>query len=602
MGLADQFLQDASQPQDGGNSLSAQFASDIAPTQPQQKMSPQEARDADARRGMDETFGRLGQMLYGAAKGAADLVQAPAQLLLHGTNSIIQSVPPTGPFADQMKRMQQAYGGLTNQFDAHLKNQEQQYQADTPGSFSAGLGRIAAGVVPFLASGGTSAATQATQAVGALPKILNAAKMAGMGAGYATLTQPVTNVGANQAADDFYKQKAKQAGIGALSVLGGQALGNLAARVIRPNTNPEVQALISEGITPTPGQILGGGFKRAEDAATSIPVLGDMVKNAQRRSFQDLNTAAVNRSLAPINETLPSGVTGRDAIDYAGKKLGDAYDAVLSKIGAVVPDAKFTSDIGSLTTLTKNLPQQQADQFQKIVQNEILDRIDNGAITAEGLKAAESNLGNMWRNYTKSQDYDTRQLGTALQEAQATLRNLVQRTNPDQAKVLQSINNGWANFLRVQRASSSLGAEGGVFTPAQLQNSVKALDSSKNKGAFARGDALMQDLSEAAKNVMGNKVPDSGTPLRHAIQGGIAAALGHSYLPGVASEAIPIVAMGGALASAPYTALGQKMAAAALTRRPSFAGPLSSMVRSGAPFAGAAVSPLLLQMSENQSN
>ena len=40
------------------------------------------------------------------------------------------------------------------------------------------------------------------------------------------------------------------------------------------------------------------------------------------------------------------------------------------------------------------------------------------------------------------------------------------------------------------------------------------MDRSKDKSKFAKGDALMQDLSESAKTALGNKVPDSGTPYR----------------------------------------------------------------------------------------
>ena len=60
-------------------------------------------------------------------------------------------------------------------------------------------------------------------------------------------------------------------------------------------------------------------------------------------------------------------------------------------------------------------------------------------------------------------------------------------------------------------AASSVAAKDGVFTPAQLHAAVKAKDKSMDKGAFARGNALMQDLSSAGKNVLPSNIPDSGT-------------------------------------------------------------------------------------------
>jgi hypothetical protein len=568
-------------------------------------VNDQTSRDAAAQQDVSSAMGRIGNLLYGAAKGAADLVQAPAQIIAHETNAILQTAPNPSwnPLHDQVDKAKSIANNIVGGFDNHLRNQEQQYQADTPNSFAAGLGRVGASTLPFLATGGQSAAPQ----VAAASKLINALKIGGKGAAYATLTQPAIDTASSGGENglsggDFLSQKALQAGVGAGSALVGDQIGKLAARLIRPNTSPEVTALLNENVTPTPGQILGGGFKRAEDAATSIPVLGDLIKNSQRRAAQDLNNAAINRALSPIGDALPDGVKGRDAIDYVGTKLGNAYDTVLGKIGAVVPDQKFATDLASLTNLTQNLPQQSSDQFSRIVKNEVLDRINNGAFTSEGLKAAESNLGSIARGYAKSPDYDTRQLGTAIQEAQATIRQMVQRTNPNEAATLQAINHGYANFLRVQRAASSLGAEGGEFTPAQLQNAVKALDSSRNKGAFARGDALMQDLSEAGKNVLGNSVPDSGTPLRHAVQAGVAGIAGHSMLPAAAAGAIVPAAGGLALASAPYTELGQKLAAALLAKRPNFATPLAGAIRSGAPIVGAGISPLLLQALKDQSN
>jgi hypothetical protein len=170
---------------------------------------------------------------------------------------------------------------------------------------------------------------------------------------------------------------------------------------------------------------------------------------------------------------------------------------------------------------------------------------------------------------------------------------MVERSAPQYAQALKATNEGWANFVRVQRASSMLGAENGIFTPEQLQSAVRALDVSRNKGAFARGEALMQDLSESARTAMGNRVPDSGTPLRHAVGVGFAGLAGHQVLPGVAeAAAVPAAAVGGAL-MAPYTKTGQKLAAMLLTQRPAGAKLLADDIRALAPYLGAAAVPAL---------
>jgi hypothetical protein len=119
---------------------------------------------------------------------------------------------------------------------------------------------------------------------------------------------------------------------------------------------------------------------------------------------------------------------------------------------------------------------------------------------------------------------------------------MMARNNPALQAQKDAIDAGYAKFKTVQRASTSAGAHpDGTFTPAQLSRSVLARDRSKDKAAFARGDALMQDLSSAARDVLPQTVPDSGTPERAALMATIgvggtfqphtAAALGMSALP-----------------------------------------------------------------------
>ena len=380
-------------------------------------------------------------------------------------------------------------------------------------------------------------------------------------------SQPVYN------GDNIAAEKAKQAGIGA--AVGGLLSPVVAAagRVISPKVSAAVKGLLGEGITPTPGQILGGIPARMEEKLTSIPFTGELIRSGQQRAANDLNRAAIDRSLAPIGESLPKGLLGRDAISYAGNRLSQAYDDVLNKVGAVPVDQQFGQSLTSLSGLTKNLPKDIGEQFDRILKNEIVDRVDaNGIMTSEGLKAAESNLGQVAKAYLRNADYDKRQLGSAILEAQSSLRQMLERQAPQYAAELKAVNAGWANLLRPQQAAASLGAEDGIFSAAQLQNAVKALDPSKNKRAFARGDALMQDLSDPAKSVLGSKVPDSGTAGRLMSAGPI------GLLSALATSPLGLI----------YSPMGQRAVAGLLTQRPAIAQPIAGLLEQSAPTIGAA--------------
>jgi hypothetical protein len=328
--------------------------------------------------------------------------------------------------------------------------------------------------------------------------------------------------------------------------------------------SPEAKLLRSEGVQLTPGQERGGVVKRLEDAATSIPVFGDMVKGAQRRGMEQYTRAAINRALRPIGEKLPDNLTGNKAVEYAYGKLGEKYDELLpnlkgdlnykapanalpATVGQQAP-ASLREELDSLRSMGQNLPEPQRGQLNRIIDKEVIDRFTpQGLASGETLKDIESKLGGLKTTFRKSENYDVRNLGDAVDAMQGSLRRMVNRVNPEYEGELAKINEGYANFKIGQRAAGTVGAQEGTFTPAQLHGAVRASDKSKDKARFAEGNALMQDLSVAGKKVLPSTVPDSGTPLRAALMYSLANPIKAGAL------AIPVGA-----ASMAYTPLGMR--------------------------------------------
>ena len=351
------------------------------------------------------------------------------------------------------------------------------------------------------------------------------------------------------------------------------ALIRPAAAVMSPTISPQIQALMKEGVVPTAGQILGGGYKRAEEALSSVPIIGDFIKGAQGRAMADVNRVAFNRALTPIGEKLPDGVVGREAVQFVSEKLDDAYGKLLPKM-TVVQDTPFQTSIASLKSMVQSgaIDPKAVNFFNNWMDNNVLNKFQGqNAITGETLKAIQGDLRETVSRLSASTDADQRLIGQALKEAQDQVRQLVTRSNPQYAKELKAIDTGYANFKRVERAAASLGAEEGIFSPAQLQNAIKAMDRSKDKGQFAQGQALMQDLSESAKTALGNKVPDSGTPYRSMI-----AALAASG--GAGAAGFPAIAASLIASPLLYSQTGQNMLAAILTKRPDFANALATQL------------------------
>lgn len=467
--------------------------------------------------------------------------------------------------------------GLGEPVNKKLKDLEGSYQSQRAIDGSTGFD-------PLRTVGNFGAAMMAPTPSMSGGLLANVLRGAGAGAAYNS-TQPVTDGG-----DNFWGEKGKQVATGAVFGGAGVPVASALASVLKPNTSTAARLLMDQGVNLTPGQILGGGFHRAEDAATSIPVLGDFIRDAKNRTLGDFNRAAYARALSPIGEDASKLPVGPEGVAIVKQKLGDAYDALLPKLSFDVKTIQ--PELTQLRQLAAGLPKQEADQFNKILDKN-LGQLSNGKADGQTFKLITSNLGNQAKSFRSATDGYQQQLGDALTQAQSLFRQGLTRSNPAQAQELAAIDQGYANYARIRQAAASAGDKSSGFTPAQLAAAVRGQDKSAGKGATATGSALMQDLSDAARQVLPSQVGDSGTPLRHAIQAGIGGLVGHSMLPeSMSALMVPAAGTVGGLAL-PYTKLGQKAMQSVLAERPEYAASLAAALRRLGPLAGAAAAPAL---------
>lgn len=457
----------------------------------------------------------------------------------------------------------------SDRFDQPIRDQRKQYEEATKGRIFAPVGELAGNIAATAALPGGAAASAGGRI----------AQAAGMGAGVGALT-PVYE-------GDFLSEKAKQAGIGALAggLTGGASEG--LARMLRPKTPDNVRMLLDEGVKLTPGQMLGGAAQRAEQAFGSVPFLGDMVKQGERRSMESLNTAAYNRALKPIGESAEGMPVGREGIKAVQQKLGDAYDTLLPKLN-VQFDQQFAGDMQQIAQAVQILPPTQQQQFAALLKQEFSKF--NKATASPGviMKNVDSRFAEFARKFEGNNDGNNRMLAEAVDGVREAMRGVVNRSNAGSplAGELDAINRGYANFVRAQRAAGAMGSNEGVFSGPQLANAIRGTDTSARKGAFAKGDALMQDLGDAAKSVMGSKVPDSGTPYRSML-----ALLLSGGGAGAVNPALG-AAVGGGMAA--YTEPGRKIAQLLLTERPKSAQELARLLQASTPVLGAGGGALAL--------
>lgn len=336
-------------------------------------------------------------------------------------------------------------------------------------------------------------------------------------------------------------------GIQALAqIIVGKGLSKAAPVAGKPNANPDVRMLSEKGVTLTPGEALGGSWSKNEQRLSSVPFVGDVVKNARGKGVEQFSVAAINDSLAPIGEKLPPGLKGNAAIERAYEILGDKYESLLPNMkghldalpeklpgaasivdeytqmmagksgGQLAPPPKATlrNELDIIKENANDLPPQQAKDLQRIVDKEIIAKFEkDGTIDGKGLKAIQEKLRLEAARFRGGDAYQ-RALSEAIDDASSAVRQMVRDVNPEAAAELKKIDTGYSKFKIAQKAAASTAADKGTFTPSQYNTAVKAGDKSKDKARFAEGNANQQPLAQAGKSVLSDTVPDSGTAQR----------------------------------------------------------------------------------------
>lgn len=335
-------------------------------------------------------------------------------------------------------------------------------------------------------------------------------------------------------------------GIGALGSKAGQMLANGAAYLAKPVVSKASRLLNDAGIPQTLGQIASQGkslgakvISGAEEKLTSVPLLGDLINNARGQGTEAFNVALGNRVLSNIGEQLPKGTeAGTALVDQVGKRLSAKYTALVPKLTGTF-DPQFVADLTQAKAMTKTLPNGVQSQFRSIVDDVFSNRANGKTISGQELKDAESKLTFLKNRYAKSMDGDQNGLADAIDRVRQGLRSMVARSNPDHAAELQALNKGWAQLGQMRTAANAAGNSTGVITPAQ------ALAASRKSG-------FSDEFVKAAKTVLPNKTPDSGTTGRAAM--GLLATGGAA---GLSSAVSPAMAAPAAIATL-YTKPGMK--------------------------------------------
>lgn len=335
-------------------------------------------------------------------------------------------------------------------------------------------------------------------------------------------------------------EKEQGAGIGAgIGAVAGP-LVDRAAAFIGPRITQAAQYLRNNGVTSTIGQNVGGWAKAAEEKASSIPLLGDLIKRQQRAAIDQFNRAAYNQVLAPLNQQVaanaPIGNEGFAALDH---HISAQYNRVLPHVTLdPINDPQFLAEFSPIEQEINLLPRDQQQMVRDTINHYFVNRLREEPMSGTEFKRAESIISQRARNIAKNPNSSMwdNEVASLYRETLSALRNSLERTNPEFAGQLQPINQAYANLIRVQKAVSRIGAKDGIFTPAQLLSAVKQTSPEKQ---FARGQAPLQELAQAGDATLSNKYPDSGSIGRLLLGMGVGGAISPKAAAGVGAASIP---------------------------------------------------------------
>lgn len=319
--------------------------------------------------------------------------------------------------------------------------------------------------------------------------------------------------------------RAGAAGVGAETLRGAEAASSRAPQnTLRgatqapasrdPEHSAAVDRLEAEGVRPAAHQRAGGVPQRIAESAKANPYTGPGIRAAERTANDSFNRALYNKVLRPIGEAVTdTAPVGRDGVGLVEKRLSDGYETLLPQIKIDV-GPEFNSKLNAIGREAKKLPPEMQKQFKAIVDQEVRSHFGTGdVVDGKTFKATESELSRWTRGLRGSQDHNAREMAGMLDDVNGLIRDQAEMSaGPKLRGQLRGLNQSWAMFTRLQDAAARRQGGLGYITPGDLLAAVKKGDKSVRKGAFARGDALLQSFAEDADKVLSPRHGTSHTP------------------------------------------------------------------------------------------
>jgi hypothetical protein len=431
-----------------------------APSAVAQPDAPEEAMGDRLKRYMKEAAGGAEYGLHRASAGLTGLLPRAAEEFL-----VKKGLSPSQEMLDSGKK----------------------FVADTGPAST--IGQMGADIATQLMPGGA-----VTKSVAAMPTLSRAAfNMVGQGAVNSAMTPTEEGRGMSAAV-----------GAGAAGV--GAGVSRLFGGPIRKMISPEGQKLLDAGIPLTPGQAVSGpnanGWARTlratEDAAGSIPGLGDLLRAKAHSAVNAFSTGEINKALAPIGRKI-MGV-GHEAVDEAHDAITKHYSTVLPEIHVPVASLpNLVDDAIAQVKATNPLFNTQQEETLRLYDGRRIQEFVAGGqdLSGTSAKKLDEELGQYIRKFNASgkNSVFNADMADAFKAVRDKLRDAMVGTTPEARQALKDADKARA---KLQSILTSADDATGLFTAKGLVKADAKVD-------------VHDPFRQAAASVLPTITPDSGT-------------------------------------------------------------------------------------------
>jgi hypothetical protein len=307
---------------------------------------------------------------------------------------------------------------------------------------------------------------------------------------------------------------------GAIGTVAGPVVDRVARAALPAITEPAKKA-IRQGVPLTPGQavgesnVAGAALRRLEESAgRTVYGIGDAIEAALRRSQVGFNRAAVLEALEPLGQGRRlkarfGNLEGVRLIDKAHQTLQNEYGRLLPKL-----KIEDTTDLSAnISTILKDVDEDIAKDISRRVKKIITKNIGGGGLNGQNIKKAQRFLRediNRLRSVNPTEE--TLRKADELDAIRGALMDEVRKNNPQNAAKLAKLDQAYGNFVVIENASART-VKNELFTPTDVMTAARAGPRTQRR-RFARGQARMQRFGREMENLIGSRVPDSGTASR----------------------------------------------------------------------------------------